>query len=128
MRLLSCNYFLTSFRFFGMMLHDIVPIVLDPHDHHARIAPPHSYINAAKFKSVSHLAEYLKVLNSNDTLYNEYFWWKPHFRVHNDARDGLLSMCHLCAALHNTSLPSKVYDSMTDWWDTQAKCSTAKFS
>jgi hypothetical protein len=27
------------------------------------------------------LAKYLDILDKNDTLYNEYFWWKPFYKL-----------------------------------------------
>ena len=35
-------------------------------------------------------------------------------------------MCSLCAALHDESLPPKVYQDMTDWWDRQSSCKTVR--
>ena len=107
-----------------MMHHPIVPIVVGFHDHHEKIAPTHSFINAANFDNMRALADYLILLDQNDSLYNEYFWWKPHFEVRNRPEDYNQGMCHLCAALHNKSLPTKTYANMTDWWDNQAKCRT----
>ena len=46
-----------------------------PDDYRA-VAPPHSYIHVDDFESPRHLADYLKLLDQNDTLYNEYFAWK----------------------------------------------------
>lgn len=109
------------------MHHPIVPVVVGFHDHHEKIAPTHSFINAANFANVQQLAEYLVLLDKNDTLYNEYFWWKPHFKVRNSEEDFNRGMCHLCAALHDTSLPTKIYSDMTQWWDKKATCRTLAF-
>ncbi len=54
-----------------MMHHPIIPIVVDVHGHHKKIAPPHSYINAADFNDVKELADYLILLDKNETLYNQ---------------------------------------------------------
>jgi hypothetical protein len=105
------------------MLHQpIIPIVYGVHDHYDQIAPTHSFINAAKFETMKQLADYLILLDKNDTLYNEYFWWKSHFEVRYTQKDKNKSMCHLCAALHNTTLPPKIYRDMTEWWETKSKC------
>lgn len=56
---------------------DIVPVVMGAHpDDYRAVAPPHSYIHVDDFESPRHLADYLKLLDQNDTLYNEYFAWK----------------------------------------------------
>ena len=43
------------------------------------IAPPHSYIDASEFESPSALARYLKLLDSDDARFNEYFWWRDFY-------------------------------------------------
>jgi hypothetical protein len=107
---------------FGILHRPIVPIVYGVHDHYDKIAPTHSFINAAKFESMKQLADYLILLDKNDTLYNEYFWWKSHFEVRYTQKDINVGACHLCAALHNTTLSPKIYANMTDWWETQSYC------
>jgi alpha-1,3-fucosyltransferase len=105
-----------------MMHRPIIPVVFGLHDNQEKIAPPHSFINAAKFENTKALADYLILLNNNDTLYNEYFWWKPYFQVLDSENDKKKSMCRLCAALHDRTLPPKMYYNLTDWWDTQSDC------
>jgi len=138
-------------KFFGPMNFNIIPIVFDLHGHHEKLAPPHSYINAARFPSVRHLADYLNLLDKNDTLYNEYFWWKKHYVIRNinveaalraanaaendiKIRKGAvekLAMCQLCQRLHleqPSGRQQKIYHNMTDWWDIQANCQTIRFT
>jgi alpha-1,3-fucosyltransferase len=105
-----------------MMHRPIIPVVYGLHDDQEKLAPPHSFINAAKFENTKTLADYLILLNNNDTLYNEYFWWKPYFQVHDSEHEKKKSMCRLCAALHDETLPPKIYHNLTDWWDTQSAC------
>ena len=56
-----------------MLDYRILPIVYGVHDHYDKIAPTHSFITAAKFENMKQLADYLILLDKNDTLYNEYF-------------------------------------------------------
>jgi hypothetical protein len=110
-----------------MMHHNIIPIVVDAHGHHKKSAPTHSYINFAQFPSVKHFANYLIKLSKNDTAYNRYFWWKSHFKVRNDPSAFNKGMCHLCAALHDQSLPPKVYNDIDNWWEKQSSCKSMKY-
>ncbi len=111
------------------MRYNVIPIVFDFHGHHSRFAPPHSFINAADYPTVRDLADYLKLLDKNDTLYNEYFWWKKHYVVHDNREEGYLAMCQLCALLHqNQTSHTKTYYDMTEWWDTWAECKTLKLN
>ena len=66
-----------------------------PEDY-ADIAPPHSYIHVDDFRSTRDLADYLNILDVNDTAYNEYFRWKSDLAVVWDTR----YWCRLCALLH----------------------------
>jgi len=100
--------------------------VLDLHDNYKQFAPPHSYINALDFPSVKELADYLSLLDKNDTLYNQYFWWKEHYEIRNNPEDFRHGLCRLCSILHEKQLPSKSYD-LTDWWDTKAECRALRF-
>ena len=114
-------------KYFSMMQHNVVPIVLSLQGSHAKLSPPHSFINAMDFSSVRRLADYLKEVDANDTKYNEYFWWKSLYTVRNSERDFIKGMCRLCAALHQ-NLPVKSYSDMTGWWDRNASCGTLKFT
>ena len=125
-----CLDYITE-KFFTVMEYPMIPIVMDTHGHHARAAPAHSFINVLDFPTVRDLASYLIQLDRNDTLYNEYFWWKRHFRVRNaNLYDGLhyRTFCSLCAALHDASVKdsmrshNKVYDDIEEWWKDMADC------
>jgi alpha-1,3-fucosyltransferase len=86
------------------------------------LAPPHSFINAANFKNMKALANHMILLDMNDTLYNEYFWWKPYFQVRDSQKDRNQAMCNLCARLHDEKLPRKIYSNLTDWWENKSTC------
>jgi hypothetical protein len=47
------------------------------------------------------LARYLLLLDANDNFYNEYFWWKDHWRVESGVEQmAQHAFCHLCKKLH----------------------------
>lgn len=118
-----CDDYVTE-KLFSILKLDIVPIVFGGANYSA-IAPPFSYIDAQSFKSARQLANYLRVLDSNDDLYNQYFWWKPHYRIRNHVQDLQLSMCGLCSRLHlDTAL--KTYDDMEKWWVRDSHCHTPR--
>lgn len=104
------------------MDHNIIPVVLGLHNSHENVAPNQSFINAANFGSIKQLADYLILLDKNDTLYNEYFWWKPHFKVEIEQNNLHQGICSLCAALHSSNEPPKVYEDMTEWWEKNSSC------
>ncbi|EFX76409.1 hypothetical protein DAPPUDRAFT_248910 [Daphnia pulex] len=53
-----------------ILAHDIVAVVYGGAEY-IQHAPPHSYIDARKFKPTD-LAGFLKILNEDDELYNEH--------------------------------------------------------
>jgi len=122
-----CFEYVTE-KLFRQLHYDILPVVLDLHGNYAKFAPPHSYINALDYPSVEALANYLVLLDQNDTLYNEYFWWKGHYVVRKSESDFQRGLCRLCSLLHEPK-PSKTsfYDDLTAWWDGRAQCKSLRF-
>jgi alpha-1,3-fucosyltransferase len=102
-----CKDYVTE-KFFKILDLYMIPIVYGGADY-TQHAPSHSYINARKFKP-KELAAYLKILDADDALYNEYFWWKDHYRVEfiteNTSRHGF---CSLCQKLHDIQTPFQSY-------------------
>ena len=64
------------------------------------IAPPHSYIHVNEFSSIKDLAKKLEYLESNDTAYNEYFWWTEHYKVTSVWDHYRSAQCDLCEKLN----------------------------
>ena len=115
-----CEEYVTE-KFFEIMTRDIVPIVYGGADYN-RIAPRHSFIDAMQFTPEA-LAQYLRILDANDGLYNEFFWWKRHYKVeaglHQMARRGF---CDLCKKLHQDQSASKYYPDLAAEWHPHKKC------
>ncbi len=115
-----CNDYVTE-KFFKIIDHKIIPIVYGGANY-SKIAPPHSYINALDFTPEKLGNYYLKLLDGNDTLYNEYFWWKGHYLV--DVGEEQLSrhrFCDLCKKLHQDK-KVKFYPELTSEWHTNTHC------
>ncbi|XP_057368824.1 alpha-(1,3)-fucosyltransferase C-like [Daphnia carinata] len=115
-----CPDYVTG-TFFEMMNQDIVPIVYGGAIYE-QYAPIHSYIDARQFKP-KELAAYLTLLDANETLYGEYFWWKDHYRVKSSVK-GMMgnAFCHLCQELHR-NFRSKSYPNLTHEWS-ENQCTT----
>jgi alpha-1,3-fucosyltransferase len=110
-----CPDYVTEKFFQIMSLRDIVPVVYGGVDY-AQLAPEHSYIDARQFEP-EQLAAYLKKLAANETLYNEYLWWKDDYIV----EAGLEQMvrhgfCDLCRKLHVDNERIKSYPSLFPKW------------
>jgi alpha-1,3-fucosyltransferase len=47
------------------------------------------------------LAGFLKILDEDDELYNEYFWWKDYYSEEYSSEDiSRHGFCYLCQKLH----------------------------
>jgi len=56
------------------------------------------------------LAEYLLLLDSNETLYNEYFWWKDYYYVETGPEQMVKrGFCELCKKLQFDDGKIKIY-------------------
>ena len=114
-----CDDYVTE-KFFSILRLDVVPIVFGG-SNYTSIAPPHSFIDASMFKSAGQLADYLKILDKDDSLYEEYFWWKPFYKIRDKDIDIQIAFCGLCARLHYDTT-TKVYDNLENWWVSQSHC------
>lgn len=104
----------------------MVPVVFGGADY-SRIAPPHSFINALQFTPES-LAAYLRLLDGNDALYNEYFWWKTSYQVEAGSQQmAAHGMCDLCQKLHeDTTTKSWSSERLMKSWYVGNQCRTFK--
>lgn len=106
-------------KFFSRMNDSLVPIVLGQANY-SRHAPPHSFINVLDYSSPKALADFLHRLDTNDTEYLSYLWWKDHYHVVGGRDVYKLSFCDLCAKLHEDDVPHS-YPDFGRWWHTDGK-------
>ena len=111
-----CKDYVTEKFFVHGLTRGMVPVVLGGANY-TRIAPPHSYINAMRFKSMKRLAGFLKKVGSSPTRYNEYFKWYSHYEILPQ-----FQLCPVCVALHKSDGTPKWYDSIQDWHAQYGKC------
>ncbi|XP_040582158.1 alpha-(1,3)-fucosyltransferase C isoform X2 [Lepeophtheirus salmonis] len=117
----DCKDYITE-GFFTALGLNLIPIVHGGGlTNYSNFAPYKSFIDASKFESPAALANYLKLLDSDDARYYEYFWWKDFYKKgfhHHQA------LCDLCAKLHDKERES-FYPDMQKWWINDAKCTPA---
>lgn len=64
-------------KFWDPLSYDVIPVVYGPsREDYEKVAPPHSFIHVEDFYNFSDLANYLKKVGENETLFNQYFYWK----------------------------------------------------
>ena len=101
---------------------DVVPVVMGAHpDDYARAAPPGSYIHVDDFETPQQLAEYLKKLDKNDDLYNDYFRWQSCGRFINTK-----FWCRICAMLWDPKRPRLSVANLEKFWRRNNTCVNGK--
>uniref|UniRef100_A0A1A9ZI05 Fucosyltransferase n=1 Tax=Glossina pallidipes TaxID=7398 RepID=A0A1A9ZI05_GLOPL len=110
----DCKDYVTEKFFVNALNHNILPIAMGarPEDY-AAIAPMNSYIHVDQFASPKELANYLHILDKNDSLYNTYFNWKGTGEFINT-----YFWCRVCALLHDEDAlrNPRWYTNFSDWW------------
>lgn len=105
----NCPDYITE-KFWRTLSKPIIPIVMGG-GNYLQEAPPHSYIDVSDFTSPQDLANYMKLLMTNRSQYEEYFAWKrQHFLYQKDA------WCSLCEKLHDPNEPMKSYANVSEWY------------
>ena len=117
-----CKDYITEKVFRILEYGGLVPVVLSGANY-SRQLPPHSFIDAMDFPSPRALADHLHKLDSNDTLYDEYFRWKQDYIMLDwqmMAQKQL--MCSLCRYLHANNDQTKVYNDIRQWFNPATRC------
>ena len=116
-----CKDYATEKFYSHALQRNMLPIVIsganlsDP-----TVAPPGCCINALNFKGAKELAEYIKKVASNSTLYRSYFKWHSRYTVrHVETRHVLF--CRACQRLYTDS-ETKVYDDFHSWYGSKENC------
>ena len=114
----KCRDYVTE-KFYKALRHYVVPIVNGAADY-TQFAPEGSFIHIRDFESPQHLAKYLQYLDKNQAAYEQYFEWRK-----TNVPSYTNGWCQLCEMLNNSTLPSKSYDNIYDWW-VEGQCSNEK--
>ncbi|CAN8006880.1 unnamed protein product, partial [Ixodes hexagonus] len=108
-----------SEKLFRALDYAMIPVVFGGANY-SEMAPPGSYIDALNFRTPGDLAEYLKQVTKNATLYASYFEWKTQFKVVHTEH---LDLCPLCAKLHSTDFKRTTsYEDLWRWWQSEGRC------
>ena len=116
-----CKDYVTEKFYRNALMHNMLPVVINGGDFSdPTVAPPGCCIKASDFKSARQLAEHIKKVASNSTLYNSYFKWHSQYTVQEDRRDE--AFCRACQKLYTDSTATKVYDDLSDWFSVKKNC------
>ena len=114
-----CEDYMTE-KFWKCFELDIIPVVYGLAAY-GRYAPKHSFIDIRDFASPKLLAQYLLLLDKNNTLYNEYFAWKS---THKCGRLFSYPQCQICRLLHETTHAKESHPPLdvAKAWDKNLHC------
>ena len=117
-----CNQYITEKYWSNPFNINAVPIVLGGSNYaDPQLAIPGSFINALDFKTPKKLVEYIKKLDSDDTLYNSYFNWKRNYKLFHENESGCsYAMCNLCDHLKKGIRVPK--DTLDNTIDAESEC------
>ncbi|XP_035670295.1 alpha-(1,3)-fucosyltransferase 7-like [Branchiostoma floridae] len=113
-----CREYITEKFWRNALENEAVPIVLGPPKcDYEQIAPPNSFIHVDDFESPEDLAAYLKRLDKDKELYNQYLKWRalpiPTESIFSDFGS---AWCRLCKKLHDVDTTErKVYTDIDGW-------------
>ena len=93
-----CGEYITE-KLWGSFAKQLVPIVYGGLEAYKSVLPPHSYIDVEDFSSPEKLANYLIILNKNETLYRQYFAWRYTHRCDRVNKNG--KSLRVCEYLHD---------------------------
>ena len=134
----ACDAFISTYKFFlafenslcgeyiteklwSTYERDIVPVVFGALDAYKSVLPAHSYIAASDFSSPKDLANYLLLLDKNQTLYRRYFDWKYTHTCGPVSRDDKSK--NVCQSLHNHISDKRDNFTLRDVWASESnKC------
>lgn len=121
-----CKDYISEKYWVNAISHGAIPVVLGGGEYsNPNLAIPGSYIRVQDFKSIEKLTEYLKVLDSNDTLYNRFFKWKQRYEYVPTSEEGWPHtskwICQLCEIINNNTFPNQVVN-INKFWNMETRC------
>nr|XP_054771691.1 uncharacterized protein LOC129279616 [Lytechinus pictus] len=77
-----CDEYVSEKVWVNSLMSGLVPIVYGgKRESYERLLPPNSFVHLSDFASQEELVDYLKMIDKNDNLYNEFFAWRREGRV-----------------------------------------------
>lgn len=105
--------YIYGIQVFNSLQLNTIPILMGGVNY-TKILPPGSFINAGDFDNPQHLSSHLFSLLRNETLFESYFSWRPHYNIHSYM--SIPDNCDLCNQLVSGHLKEKkVYKDMFKW-------------
>lgn len=115
-----CEDYFTE-KLWRALLFNTVPVVMGANDY-SKTLPPNSYIDVKDFRSAEHLAEFLIMLDKNDSLYNSYMSWRGEYEL----MPYPAMQCQVCEYLNKNKVKVTEHRDMEYFWDNDRDCMSAE--
>ncbi|KAJ8023949.1 Alpha-(1,3)-fucosyltransferase 4 [Holothuria leucospilota] len=93
-----CTDYITEKMWRNSFVFDAVPIVYGTNkQNYEKLAPPNSFIHLSDFPNMTSLANYIKLLDRNDTLYNTFLRWKDFCFIDEQREPAVITQDMLCS-------------------------------
>ena len=105
-----CKDYITE-KYWEAHMRKLIPVVnwkTDP----TNLVFPHSYINIYDFPDMKSVADYMKKVAADESLYNSFFDWTREFKMNCHCG---CHWCALCDALYNDKIPAQVITDPLTW-------------
>ena len=114
-----CKDYVTE-KLWRVKNYDVIPVVMGNVDY-SNLLPHDSFIDVRDFGSPKQLADYLKLIDSRDDLFNQYMRSKNSLTV---AFDGppIPYVCRLCQYLHANHNVQKITHDIGSFWSLRNQC------
>ena len=120
-----CKDYFTE-KLFTPLKFNLIPIAINgAYRNLSTIVPENSFIFANSFKSIAELAQELKTIASNSSIYSNYFQWKQKFNVKRNV--SMQALCSLCAKLNTINdekedQATRIISDMKNWLIDESQC------
>lgn len=100
---------------------NVIPVVLG-YDKYSDMVPKGTFIDVRDFQSPAKLAEYLMLLDKDETLFNKYLRRKAALKCTSPKI--VPYKCKLCEYLHRNKHRRQVVEDIRRYWSEETKCKT----
>ncbi|KAL4241102.1 Alpha-(1 3)-fucosyltransferase 7 [Mactra antiquata] len=97
-----------SEKYWNALDRNQIPIIAAP-KFNLETIPPNSYLNVFDFPDIKALADKMKEIANNATLFKSFFAWRRYYR-----KDEINIYCRFCMELH-ANRPAQSYNDMEAW-------------
>ncbi|XP_052263188.1 3-galactosyl-N-acetylglucosaminide 4-alpha-L-fucosyltransferase FUT3-like [Dreissena polymorpha] len=108
-----CQDYMTE-KLFQYYKRDLITVVRGSMGY-AKYLPQETFVNAADFRSVKELGEFLNRLSNNEDEYIEYLRRKDSYEVYEREYVFRDAMCNICDKINNLEKYRKVYKNIIEW-------------